>query len=279
MTVIVTGSEGFIGKALVSALLKRNVNVIKVDRKIGIEAAPFFEQADLSEIDVVYHLAAQTSVFNENKDDIIHDNITTFKTVCDACAKANVRFIYASSSTANPGNTSSLYGISKRFDEEYAKHYYRDATGVRFHNVYGPDPRQGTLLWCLLNQKGVELYNGGMNKRHFTFIDDVVDGLIALEKIYLPLVNIASPYCYETKEFAFILGLSYDIDYKLVGKIRKNDNFTQKVNDEIFTLPLRYTKLDKGLEMVYNREKGSAGTSDESDSPMKRKLKALGKQI
>ena len=147
MQVIVTGSEGFVGKALVAALERRGVQVISIDRKNGAEVSEYFTSNSLLGIDCVYHLAAQTSVFNDNKNDILHDNVEAFKIVCDACKRHDVKLVYASSSTANPCNTTSLYGISKHFDEEYARLYNPKATGVRLHNVYGPNPRQGTLLW------------------------------------------------------------------------------------------------------------------------------------
>ena len=75
MQVIVTGSEGFVGKALVAALERRGVKVIPIDRKSGTEVSEYFTNNSLLGIDCVYHLAAQTSVFNDNKNDILHDNV------------------------------------------------------------------------------------------------------------------------------------------------------------------------------------------------------------
>ncbi len=193
MKVIITGGEGFIGKALTVALIKRGIQVSSIDRKNGIEAGEYFANSDLHGLDYVYHLAAQTSVFNQNKTDIIRDNIEVFKTVCDACRRAGVKLVYASSSTAAQGNTTSLYGISKRFDEEYASCYNPNATGIRFHNVYGPHPRQGTLLWYLIHDNQGSLVNGRRNVRHFTYIDDVVEGLIYSCDCNLSLINIANP--------------------------------------------------------------------------------------
>lgn len=163
MKAIITGCEGFIGKALAANLINRGVQVISIDRRSGIEAGDYFNSADLSGIDCVFHLAAQTSVFNRNQSDIIHDNIEAFVSVCNACRRYGVKLVYASSSTAAPGNATSLYGISKRFNEDYAQCYCPDATGVRFHNVYGPQPRQGTLLWYMFNDDRVKLYNEGRN--------------------------------------------------------------------------------------------------------------------
>lgn len=168
MKVIVTGSEGFIGKALCQELVKRRVEVINVDRKNGIEASKVCELLKNGDIDCVFHLAAQTSVFNVNLEQIRKDNIDTFMRVADACNQYHVKLVYASSSTANPVNTTSMYGISKYFDEQYASIYCKTATGCRLHNVYGPTPRERTLLCFLLNEEKVSLYNSGQNIRCFT---------------------------------------------------------------------------------------------------------------
>lgn len=129
MKVIITGGEGFIGKALAATLVKRGIEVVSIDRHNGREAGEYFANADLQGIDAVFHLAAQTSVFNLNKDDIIHDNISVFKVVCDACRRSGIKLVYASSSTAEQSNATSLYGISKAFNEQYAGCYNPTATG------------------------------------------------------------------------------------------------------------------------------------------------------
>ena len=72
---IVTGSEGFIGKALCRELTKRGVEVIGLDRKSGTEATKVCELLKNGGIDCVFHLAAQTSVFNGNLEQIRKDNI------------------------------------------------------------------------------------------------------------------------------------------------------------------------------------------------------------
>lgn len=251
MKVIITGSEGFIGKALAAALTKRGIEVIGIDRKSGIEAGEYFTTADLSGIDCVYHLAAQTSVFNINKNDIIRDNIDVFKVVCDACRRSNVKLVYASSSTANEENTMSIYGISKRFDEEYARCYYPAATGVRFHNVYGPQPRQGTLFWYLINNDRVELYNNGQNIRHFTYIDDITESLIYALGCDRQLINAANPESLTTLKLAMIVREYKQLDIELVCEKRKFDRIEQTVNKGIYTVPLSYTPVDEGVRRIF----------------------------
>lgn len=250
MKVIITGGEGFIGKALAIALTKRGVEVVSVDRANGREAGEYFTNHNLDEVDCVYHLAAQTSVFNENKSDILRDNVEVFNIVCDACRRAGVKLIYASSSTASPDNTTSLYGISKHFNEQYAQCYNPLATGVRFHNVYGPKPRQGTLLWHLLNHERVKLYNMGRNVRHFTYIDDIVESLIFAYGTSHTIINAANPEETSTLHLAELVKRYKPLEIELIEKTRDFDRNTQSVNESIYTVPLQYTPVADGIRRV-----------------------------
>ena len=249
---MITGGEGCIGKALAATLSKRGAEVIIVDRKNGIEAKDFFDTVpNLNEADCVFHLAAQTSVFNTNKSQIMHDNIETFISVCDACKRANVKLVYTSSSTANSPNTTSLYGISKRFDEEYARCYNPYATGVRLHNVYGPNQRQGTLLWHLLHDNPVRLVNSGRNVRHFTYIDDVVEGLLYAWGCNYSLIKIATPEETSIYDFALAVQEHNRVDISLITEKREFDKNVQAVDERLFTVPLLYTPVEEGIRRVF----------------------------
>lgn len=253
MKIVITGGEGFIGKALAAALSRRGAEVIIIDRTKGIEAKDFFDTVpNLHDADCVYHLAAQTSVFNTNHAQIMYDNIETFMAVCSACKRAGVKLVYASSSTANSPNTTSLYGISKRFDEEYARCYNPHATGVRLHNVYGPNPRQGTLLWHLLHDNPVRLVNGGRNVRHFTFIDDVVEGLIYAYGCNRQLINVANPEEMSVYDFALAVQAHNEAEISLLTEKREFDKIAQTVDDSLFTVPLPYTPVKEGIRRVFD---------------------------
>lgn len=254
MKVIVTGGEGFIGKALTTALQKRGIEVMSIDRRSGIEVADFFSSADLSDVDCVYHLAAQTSVFNTDHDAVMEDNINAFMVVCDACRRQNVRLVYASSSTANSCNTTSLYGISKRFDEQYAACYHPGATGVRLHNIYGPDPRQGTLLWHILNDNPVTLVNAGRNLRHFTFISDAVEGLIYAYGSREKLLNVANPEEVSIYDFALEVEKYKPLEIVMVRQKRDFDRNEQTVDENITIVPLHYIPVAEGIRRCFENE-------------------------
>lgn len=255
MKAIVTGGEGFIGKALAKFLRDRGDTVVIVDRKSGMSVYDFFSRVrNYKDADVVFHLAAQTSVFNPDVWAVHADNITSFMGVCDSCEFAGIKLVYASSSTAEPCNMTSMYGISKQFDEHYAACYNPRATGVRLHNVYGPDPRQGTLLWHLLNDEIVRLYNRGRNVRHFTYIDDAVLGLVAAASSNARLVNVANPESTEIYQFAETVRKYKSFGIELISETRDLDRVEQCVNSAIDTLPLQYTSVSEGIRRIFETE-------------------------
>ena len=232
--IIVTGSEGFIGKELVKLLRQDSNNyVFEVDRKIGIEADSIENIILNNKIDIIYHLAAQTSVFNDNIEQVVKDNIITFIKIVNICNKYNIKLVYASSSTANFKNITSIYGLSKHFDELYASLYCNNATGIRLHNVYSEtNPREGTLMWHILNDDVITLYNNGENKRHFTEVQDAINGIIYASTSNEKLLNYYNEEVMTTKQF---VDQHNKLNKKVVllNEIRKLDKEEQVVDKHI----------------------------------------------
>jgi UDP-glucuronate 4-epimerase len=246
---IITGSEGFIGKFLCTRL-NGLFDVIRIDTKTGGDAVriePLLAQGD---IDAVFHLAAETSVFNDRLDDIERENIHAFMAVATACHRHGVKLVYASSSTANACNTTSMYGMSKRFNEQFAKAYCPSATGVRLHNVYGREPRQGTLLYNLLHGP-CTIYNGGRNVRHFTYIGDAAEALIYAYGSNRQLVNVRNPTSNTVREFCDEVAKYRDLNLDYTDELRPLDNFAQSVDEGIYCVPLHYRDIGHGLALTF----------------------------
>lgn len=235
--IIVTGSSGFIGKELVKVLKSDSNNIVyEVDRKIGIEVNDIESIINNHHIDVVYHLAAQTSVFNKDINQIIKDNILAFVTVANACQKHNIKLVYASSSTANPLNTTSLYGLSKKFNEDFAQIYCPTATGVRLHNVYNETtPREGTLMWHINNDDVITLYNNGENKRYFTEVKYAVNGLIYASSLNNKLVNCYNPDLITIKNFTELHN-KHNKKIILLNETRELDKEIQYINNNLLNI-------------------------------------------
>ena len=258
--VIVTGSDGFIGRVLAERLRRIGYEVFGIDRKSGHDIREVSGLLRAGGVRYVFHLAAQTSVFNTDHQKIFDDNLEAFYYVCDHCKMNGVKLVYASSSTAEPCNTTSMYGLSKNFAERYAFIYNREATGVRLHNVYGANPRQGTLLHTLLNNECVTLYNNGANVRCFTFIDDIVEGLIHAASIVVPLLNCVNNEPMTILKFArMVQELQIEhamepVKLNVVPQVREHDNPEQSVNNSIPAIRLRYRSVSEGLKLCFDEK-------------------------
>lgn len=154
------------------------------------------------DFDNVIHLAAQAGVRYsiENPLSFIDSNILGFANILEGCrAKKITHLVYASSSSVYGANTKipfstqdsvdhpvSLYAATKKSNElmahSYSHLYNIPSTGLRFFTVYGPWSRPDMAMFkftkAILEKRPIPIYNGGKHKRDFTYIDDVVEGLI-----------------------------------------------------------------------------------------------------
>ena len=154
--------------------------------------------------DQVIHLAAQAGVRYsiENPHAYIDSNIVGFMNILEGCRHAKTpHLIYASSSSVYGANKEipfsteqrvdspvSLYAATKKSNEmmayTYAHLYNLPVTGLRFFTVYGPwgRPDMSPIKFAkkIQNDEAIDVYNYGDHKRDFTYIDDIVEGVIRL---------------------------------------------------------------------------------------------------
>lgn len=252
MKVMVTGSEGFIGKALTERLKSKGHKVVEVDKIKGYNVSSITMES-VRNCDVIVHLAAQTSVWNDNHGMIIKDNIEAFTHIVRVSNYMRKKLVYASSSTAE--SATSMYGLSKRFNEEYAAIYADNAVGLRFHNVYSATPRRGTLLANLLDSarkgKPAVLYNNGENMRHFTHLSDILDGIeYAMENDCPKLMNILNPETNTVLEFAEEVRKNVpSLDFIVTGDVLKYDREVQFVNMCLEYFDTNYKTIREGLSL------------------------------
>ena len=189
---------------------------LKRDRLRLLEGLPGFsfcemdlsDQKQVSELferdqfDVVVHLAAQAGVRYslENPRAYIDSNLVGFMNILEACRHQQVRhLVYASSSSVYGANTKmpfsvhdnvdhplSLYAASKKANELMAHAYSHlfslPTTGLRFFTVYGPWGRPDMALFkftdAMAKGRPIDVYNHEKMQRDFTYIDDIVEGVI-----------------------------------------------------------------------------------------------------
>ena len=154
--------------------------------------------------DIVVNLAAQAGVRYsiENPDAYIQSNMIGFYNILEACRHNPVEhLVYASSSSVYGSNKKvpystddkvdnpvSLYAATKKSNElmahAYSKLYNIPSTGLRFFTVYGPAGRPDMAYFGFTNKlregKTIEIFNFGNCKRDFTFVDDIVEGVVRI---------------------------------------------------------------------------------------------------
>lgn len=150
----------------------------------------------------VYHLAAQAGVRYSltNPHAYVNSNVLGFLNILEACRDQGVEhLIFASSSSVYGANTKmpfsehdpadhpvSLYAATKKANElmahAYSHLYGVPATGLRFFTVYGPWGRPDMVLFlfsqAILAGEPIKVFNRGNMRRDFTFIDDVIEGVV-----------------------------------------------------------------------------------------------------
>ncbi len=158
---------------------------------------------DTSAFDRIVHLGAQAGVRYslENPAAYIQSNLVGHANMLEIARHQKVRhMVYASSSSVYGGNKSlpfrvedrvdhplSLYAATKKADEllseSYANLFRISLTGLRFFTVYGPWGRPDMAMWiftkALYAGEPLPLFNGGKMRRDFTYIDDIVRGVVA----------------------------------------------------------------------------------------------------
>ncbi len=157
---------------------------------------------DRHKFDAVINLAAQAGVRYsiENPHAYLNSNILGFGNILEGCRNNSIgHLVYASSSSVYGSNTDmpfsihhnvdhplSLYAASKKANElmahTYSHLYELPTTGLRFFTVYGPWGRPDMALFkftqAILSGKKIQVFNFGKHRRDFTYIDDIVDGVV-----------------------------------------------------------------------------------------------------
>ena len=170
---------------------------LDVSDRAGIEALFASERFDR-----VVHLAAQAGVRHslQNPHVYVDSNLVGFVNILEGCRHSQVgHLVYASSSSVYGGNTKmpfsesdgvdhpvSLYAATKKANElmahTYSHLYGLPTTGLRFFTVYGPWGRPDMALFlftkAILEGRPIDVFNQGRMKRDFTYIDDIVEGVI-----------------------------------------------------------------------------------------------------
>lgn len=230
MSILVTGTAGFIGFHVAKRLLDEGHDVVGVDNltpyysvalktsrldllrdysgfteerldlAVGESVDWLFAKHDLQE---VVHLAAQAGVRHSmtHPQEYIRNNLMGFANLVEACRRENVQhLVFASSSSVYGANATVPFSVRERVDEpmnlyaatkkanevlaySYSYLHGLPATGLRFFTVYGPwgRPDMAYYRWAdaITQGREIDLHNDGNHWRDFTYITDIVEGVVS----------------------------------------------------------------------------------------------------
>ena len=200
--------------------LQDSYQFTKLDISDEYALKDLFNQHDF---DIVVNLAAQAGVRYslENPNAYIVSNLVGYANILECCRHASIEhFIFASSSsvygmnTKQPFSTSdntdfpiSLYAATKKSNEllahSYSHLFQLPCTGLRFFTVYGPYGRPDMAYYSFTKAihegRSIDIFNHGDMKRDFTYIDDIVDGILkVVQKVPGPIerasTNAVAPF-------------------------------------------------------------------------------------
>lgn len=265
----------------------KRLNILKKSKKF------YFKKIDLNnfhstynflrkkKIEIIIHLAAQPGVriSIKNPHNTLKQNLIPFINILEiARIKKIKKFIYASSSSVY-GDTKifpfnekdlkntpvSVYGSSKLSNEIIAKSYSKNfklkTIGLRFFTVYGPYGRPDMAYYSFIENlkknKKIKVFNKGKMQRDFTFIDDVIDGILKVIKTRFKnsheILNIGKGKPDNLMSLIVLLEKNYNKIFKInyinkipLGDIKKTFANINKAKQTINWKPK--TPLKKGIE-------------------------------
>ena len=209
MNIMVTGGAGFVGTNLIKRLLKDGHNVVSLDnystgKEENHQEGCKYVDADIrdvidfdyfmEDVDVVYHLAALARIQPsfKNPANTLEVGILGTMNILEWVKELEnkPRMVFAGSSSVHSGMMKNPYTFSKSVADDmcllYKKHFGVEVSICRFYNVYGPHQLTegeyctvvGIFERQYKNKETLTITGDGFQRRDFTHIDDIVDGLI-----------------------------------------------------------------------------------------------------
>ncbi len=246
MNILVTGGAGFIGTNLIKRLLKDGLhNVVSIDnystgKKENEQEGCVYHDVDIRDAvdfdffmdspDIIYHLAALPRIQPSFEYPALTLEIGMLGTmnILEWARKKDCKVIYSGSSSVHSGHYENPYTFSKVMGDELCMAYKQmfgvDAKICRFYNVYGEhqltEGEYCTVIGIFETQykqnKPLTITSDGEQRRDFTHVDDIVDGLILTsesEEFDLDIIELGRGNNYSINELAKMFGDDYPTEY------------------------------------------------------------------
>lgn len=282
MKVAITGSEGFIGKALTKRLKELNYDVFGIDIKYGIDILDYDQLSTIPQFDIVIHLASRLIV--PESYEIPHSyymtNVMGTLNILELCRVRKSRMIFFSSylyghpeyqpiDEFHPISPFNPYAQSKILCEDLCKAYNRDfnvpVVIFRPFNIYGPGQNDHFLIPSIISQckTGKVALKDPRPKRDFIYISDVVEAAIAAikyDQTSIEVFNIGYGKSFAISDIIDIVQsiLKMDIEITYSNEIRENEVLDTICDNEKALSLLNWSPastLEQGLRTMIETSK------------------------
>jgi UDP-glucose 4-epimerase len=279
MKILITGALGFVGKNLAKRLVADGHDVIGLDNYEigkpadevdGVKYLPWdIEQIEYlkgDSIDLCFHLAALSRIQPsfEQPSETFRVNVRGTEAVCEWARHNNVKVVYSGSSSQWHDPFLSPYALYKKLGEDVCK-LYRMIYGLnveiaRFYNVYGPgEITEGKWAAVIGKWRGqveqnhpITIVGDGEQRRDFTHIDDIVDGLIKIAfgtDMHEDAWELGTGFNYSLNEVAELFVEKFSAVKVYMSQERGNYKETIRVNNDAIDR-LGWTPTDKLKEYI-----------------------------
>ena len=251
-------------KIFKNEVLSKKFNSLRFSRIDLVDYISINELFKKNRFEIVCNLAAQAGVRYsiDNPKDYIDCNISGFLNILEGCKNYNVKhLVYASSSSVygenkkvpfetsdNVDHPISLYAATKKSNElmahTYGHLYGFKTTGLRFFSVYGPWGRPDMAYYlfteAIFNGQPIKVFNNGEMERDFTYIDDIINGVVRVieknidSREHYKIYNIGNNKTVSLKDFISIIE-------KAMGKEATKEMYPMQLGD----VPRTYADVDE----------------------------------
>jgi UDP-glucose 4-epimerase len=279
MKILITGALGFVGKNLAKRLIADGHDVIGLDNYEigkpadevdGVKYLPWdIEQIEYlkgDSIDLCFHLAALSRIQPsfEQPSETFRVNARGTEAVCEWARHNNVKVVYSGSSSQWHDPFLSPYALYKKLGEDVCKLYRMiyglDVEIARFYNVYGPgEITEGKWAAVIGKWRGqveqnhpITIVGDGEQRRDFTHIDDIVDGLIKIAfgtDTHEDAWELGTGFNYSLNEVAELFVEKFSAVKVYMSQERGNYKETIRVNNDAIDR-LGWTPTDKLKEYI-----------------------------
>jgi len=278
--ILITGGVGFIGSNLAKELVKKNYNVTSIDdysfgsKKNEIDGVEYINE-DINNIsrlkskfDICFHLAALARVQLSFKDPskYFKSNVNGTERVMEWAKENKVKVVYAGSSSRHFNPSDSPYAMYKFLGEEicklYKKSYNLNVEIARFYNVYGPGEVVSEVngnvigIWRskILQNKPLTIVGDGKQRRDFTHVYDIVDGLIKIaltKNKHSDAWELGTGNNYSVNELFKMFNKRFNVKSEFVPDQQGNYKKTIRKNDDMIS-QLNWNPKDRLSDHIEN---------------------------